>query len=180
MYAWIIFLSFLYCLFIWFFLQFNTDFSLFFMLHRCSVDLAGDWCAGSPFLSSLELPSCRGGGDRFLQSPLLSLCLDKAATTGCCWSTQPILVRVTWLSAAHLLTEESSETAQDSLLTCWSLPAPPTFPCHHGAVTTATRWIVSCQHTFHNVFQKCVGLQLLIYNSWFSGCKMYWSSSCIS
>ncbi|KAK2847178.1 hypothetical protein Q5P01_010177 [Channa striata] len=42
----------------------------------CSVDLAGDWSAGSPFLLSLE--SASWGTDSCFSLPFtLSLCLDK-------------------------------------------------------------------------------------------------------
>lgn len=105
--------------------------------------------------TSQSLESASVGGADFLCSPSLSLessCRTKQTTHH--WSTQRILTHSAWISIAHLLAKESAAAAKIYLLP--TDPSQPTLPCHHGAITTATRWTVSCHHTF----SKC-GIEML-------------------
>lgn len=124
------------------------------LLSRCSVDLAGDWSAGSPLLLSLESGSWGGRADSCV--PLHSVWVflsgqNQLPAIGVHGSSSPVL-----LGSAQLISwlRESAAAAQDSPSTNWSLPTPPTPPCHHGAVTTATRWTVSVWHTFRNMWLR--------------------------
>ena len=120
---------------------------LFHLLSRCSVDLAGDRSAGSPLLLSLE--SASWGADSCVPLPQSESLFGQnlPAATGVSSRSLPVLLGsaqlISWLRRAQQLYKIH--------ITFWSLPALRTLPRHHGAVTTATRWTVSCQHTFYSI-----------------------------
>lgn len=105
-------------------------------------------------LSTSLVPGVSQLGGRFLRSPFSQSESLFGQNQPPAIGVRSSLARVAWISTAHLLTEESSCTT----LTFYQLipPAPPTPPCHHGAVTTATRWTVSHRHTFHYMWLICV------------------------
>lgn len=115
---------------------FSCSLMLTFFSHasRCSVDLAGDWlvCRLAASLVPGVTLLC-WGGDRFLQSPPRSLFVW-IKPTGSRWSTQPILVRVTWLSAPDWGERRNRTRFTFNLLVTPGPAHAPLTPwcCHNG------------------------------------------------
>lgn len=150
---------------------------------RCSVDSTGDWSAGSPLFSSLE--SAAGGGGRLSAFPLyLSpprvASLTEQSKTARHWSTQhrpPSALAL--LGSVQLISSprRAQQLRKTHLLP--SDPSQPSLPRHNGAITTATRRIVSCHHTIivtlqAKYFKDALGLcgsrfvdaQMLVAGTW--------------
>lgn len=101
-------------------------------------------------LSTSLVPGIRPlGGADFLRSPSLSLSLFW-------WGhNQPPAIGVrssffrALLGSAQLISLLRRAQQLHKIHLLPTDPSQPTLPRHHGAVTTATRWTVSCRHSLH-------------------------------
>lgn len=111
-------------------------------------------------LSTSLVPGIRQlGGADFLRSPSLSLSLFGSG------QNQPpaIGVRGSFLRAllgsAQLISLPRRAQQLQKIHRLPTGPSQPTLPHHHGAVTTATRWTVSCRHAAS------------VWNTWMNMCR---------